>query len=127
MNRLIMMDLKFTNTVRPEFDSLALAKDLREARSRLGLTIKEVADVCGVPPTEAEHWFRLDGCNAAPSTEVWPKVKTALGIVGWDVVGESYQVDNSFEMAGRGYRENGLAPTLTANNCPWVVRMEGSP
>lgn len=115
------INLQFMNTLRPPFDTEALTMELREARARKGLTIRQVADACGVSPTEAEHWFRTDIYNAPPSTMIWDKVKHLLGIEGWDVVGVSYQIPNEFEMACRAYHERGIAPTVTVRNSTWVA------
>lgn len=122
MTSLIQFDLEFMVMHRPDFDSYALADDLRAARSRLGMTLSDVADVVGVTRTEAEHWFRKDRWNAPPSVDVWPRVRDLFRIEGWDVVGDYDLVPNVFETSGRAYHEDGICPTVVANGPPWVVR-----
>ena len=119
---LIEINLQFTNRLRPEFDARPLIETLRKARATKGLTLRQIADLCGVTQTEAEHWFRLDRFGSPPSIEAWPKVKALFGIEGWDIVGESYEAPNTYDMSGRGYYEGGLAPTITVRTAAWVVR-----
>ena len=120
--QLMQVNLSFTNLLRPEFDTKALIAELREARNIKGLTIKQVADKCGVTPTEAEHWFRLDASGSAPHPSVWWKVRDLLGIQGWDIAGEIIEVPNTFDMSARAYHEEGIAPTITVHNAGWVLR-----
>jgi len=95
---LIEIVLDYTVIQRPDFDTIALAHDMRAARDRCGLTIGEVADRVGVPRTEAEHWFRTDTYNSPPDPDIWATVRSILGISGWDIVGESYTTPNIHEM-----------------------------
>lgn len=122
MTCLIEIGIQFDNRLRPDFDAIELAKVLRSARASRGLTLGQIADACGVTKTETEHWFRLDSYNAPPSTAVWPRVKDLLGIEGWDVVGQSYDSPNVFDMSGRAYHESGLAPTITVTTAGWIAR-----
>lgn len=123
--QLMQINLSFNNLLRPEFDTEALIKELRAARSIKGLTIKQVADRCGVTPTEAEHWFRLDRYGSAPHPSVWGTVKDLLGIKGWDIVGEIIETPNTYDMSARAYHERGIAPTITVHNAGWIFREAG--
>lgn len=87
------------------------------------MSVREVAEAIAVPVTEAEHWFRTDRYNAPPEVSIWPRVRDLLDIRGWDEVGVSIPVPNMFEMGGRAYHENGLCPTITANNTGWIAVM----
>ena len=95
---LIEIDLDFTVVQRPDFDTIALARDMRSARDRCGLTIGRVAELTGVPRTEAEHWFRTDTYNSPPDPDIRERVSAILGISGWDIVGEKYTTPNIHEM-----------------------------
>ena len=121
MIRLLQLDILFTVSNRPDFDTIALAHDLREARKERGLSIDKIADSCGVPRTEAEHWFRTDRWNAPPDARLWRKVKSLLGIEGWDIAGEIITSMNVYEMGGRAYHSDGLAPTMTVRNSNWIA------
>lgn len=120
--QLMQVNLLFSNLLRPEFDAKALITELREARRTKGLTIKQVADGCGVTSTEAEHWFRLDAYGSAPHPSVWAKVRDLLGIQGWDIAGEIIETPNTFDMSARAYHEKGIAPTITVHNAGWILR-----
>lgn len=119
--RLIELDVLFTVSHRPDFDSIELARVLKDARMRKGMTIRSIADALSVPVTEAEHWFRTDRYNAPPEVSIWPRVRDLLDIEGWDAVGVSIPVPNVFEMGGRAYHEKGLSPTITANHPGWIA------
>ena len=82
-------------------------------------TIKNIANLVGVPLTEAEHWFRTDVYFAIPNAELWDKIKEVLSIETTEFdasIKEFVEQDGVFEKSNRVYDENGIAPTMTSTS-----------
>ena len=82
-------------------------------------TIKNIANLVGVPLTEAEHWFRTDVYFAIPNAELWDKIKEVLSIETTEFdasIKEFIEQDGVFEKSNRVYDENGIAPTMTSTS-----------
>ena len=54
-----------------EVDIEGLKKTLKEAKEKVGITIKEIADTLEVNKTTVEHWFRNDNCFSIPDENIW--------------------------------------------------------
>lgn len=117
----MQIDVLFNVRKRAEFDTIGLAAEMRAAKRSRGLSVSDVAEMCNVPRTEAEHWFRSDRYNAPPDLDVWSKVKEVLAIEGWECVGDYTMIPNVFEMGARAYHSDYLCPTVTVNNPYWVM------
>ena len=98
-----------------EIDTSELVQLLRNNKTK---PIKEIAEHCGVPLTQAEHWFRQDSSFSIPPAEIWNKLKEILNITTdkWDKkITEFKEKEGVFEMAERITLPNGKHPTLTAS------------
>lgn len=101
---------------RHPIDQKELARYLKQAREKCGLSVRDVAETLGIPITEAEHWFRTDKCGNIPDADIWYELKELLHLDTdrWDMaVTEFDMVENEYEYAQRCYRISGLAPALT--------------
>ena len=113
VNKVINTVEKQTVKVRKhEVDTKLLVKLLRENKTK---STKEIADYCGVPLTQAEHWFRQDSSFAIPQATIWYKLKEILGITTneWDKrITEFEERDGVYEMSERITQIHGKNPTL---------------
>ena len=100
-----------------EVDIEELKKTLKEAKEKVGITIKEIADTLEVNKTTVEHWFRNDNCFSIPDENIWHNLKELLNITTdkFDKALTEFEIkDNEYDMSNRVYHENGISPTLTA-------------
>ena len=100
-----------------EVDIEELKKTLKEAKEKVGITIKEIADTLEVNKTTVEHWFRNDNCFSIPDENIWYNLKELLNITTdkFDKSLTEFEIkDNEYDMSNRVYHENGISPTLTA-------------
>ena len=100
-----------------EVDIEGLKKTLKEAKEKVGITIKEIADTLEVNKTTVEHWFRNDNCFSIPDENIWYNLKELLNITTdkFDKALTEFEIkDNEYDMSNRVYHENGISPTLTA-------------
>ena len=100
-----------------EVDIEGLKKTLKEAKEKVGITIKEIADTLEVNKTTVEHWFRNDNCFSIPDENIWHNLKELLNITTdkFDKSLTEFEIkNNEYDMSNRVYHENGISPTLTA-------------
>lgn len=93
-----------------------LALFLKTKKKESGKSTREIAKICGVPLTKAEHWFRTDKSFSIPDAENWECLKNAIGIyeTTYDAQITEFEIKkNCFDMAKRIYNINGKHPTLT--------------
>ena len=98
-----------------EVDTDALVQMLRQHKRN---SIKEIAEHCNVPLTQAEHWFRTDSSFSIPPAEIWDKLKEILNITTneWDkIITEFVEKDGVYEMSERITQTHGKNPTLKAS------------
>tara|TARA_Y100000593_G_scaffold1304_1_gene2633 strand:- start:1134 stop:2540 length:1407 start_codon:yes stop_codon:yes gene_type:complete len=98
-----------------------LLRDCRSmAKLSKGITTRDIAKHCGVPLTQAEHWFRKDSSFSIPPSEIWNKLKEILNaeimLKEYDkFITEFEEKEGVFEMAERITLPDGKHPTLTAS------------
>ena len=113
-DKIIMAKSDFDVKVRKYYiDKIELCKYLRSFRDK---NTKYIAEVCEVPLTKAEHWFRLDSSFAIPDEDSWFKLKELFGISSdkYDKEITEFEIKrNNFDMAKRIYDIRGKHPTLT--------------
>jgi site-specific DNA-cytosine methylase len=93
-----------------------LVEVLRDAKSNLSLSNREIAIQLNLPITTIEHYFRTDDSFAIPEPEVWSDLKELLQITTDEFdtcITEFEERDGVYEKSNRVYDEKGLAPTLT--------------
>ncbi len=94
-----------TVRVRPDApDPREVARYLREARARAGLSFDQIADRLGVGRWQVIHYFRLDGSGSRlPPYEVWLKLKEILNLDDrYDELMKYVEKDNIFRNHPRG-------------------------
>lgn len=99
-----------------EVDAPSLQKCLKSHKK---MKLSDIADKLNISKTTVEHWFRTDNYFSIPTPEIWPSLKTLLGIKTDEFdksIMEFEERDGVFEKSNRAYHENGLAPTLTATD-----------
>lgn len=98
-------------------DTKRLCEVLRKAKKDTCETNYGIAEVLDVTVTKVEHWFRQDDCFSIPEPELWPQLKSLLGIET-DEFDESIMTfeekEGVFEKSERHYLAEGIAPTLTS-------------
>jgi DNA (cytosine-5)-methyltransferase 1 len=99
-----------------EVDIEGLKTTLKQAKSNVGLTIKQITEKLNVTKTTVEHWFRNDECFSVPSEDIWLELKELLkietdefdkSIMEWEIK------DNEYDISNRVYNVEGICPTLT--------------
>lgn len=97
-------------------DQTELAKFLKDAKKKVGLSNKTIAERLSIPITEVEHWFRTDRYGCIPEASVWFRLKEILELDTdeWDLpITEFVEVENNYERSQRCYSTDGVSPTLT--------------
>lgn len=116
-DRIIMTKADFDVTVRKHYvDKSELSAFLKNKKKQCGKSTKEIARICDVPLTKAEHWFRTDGSFAIPDADIWERLKATINITEdvYDKQITEFEVKkNTYDMAKRIYNINGKHPTLT--------------
>ena len=95
-----------------------LKKALKDAKNKIGLTIKEIAHKLSINKTTVEHWFRSDNCFSIPDENIWLDLKKLLDITTdkFDKSIMEFEIKpNEYDMSNRVYGANGISPTLTAS------------
>lgn len=114
---LMIEDVVFPVMVRKyPVDCSLLCGCLRNHKSLLNLSNKDISDALNVPLTKVEHWFRQDECFAIPDADIWFKLKELLNITTseFDESIMTFEIkDGIYDKANRCYHVEGIAPTLT--------------
>lgn len=101
-----------------EVNTTLLCECLRDHKVTSGFSNKDIAESLDLPLTMVEHWFRQDTYFAVPEPEVWPRLKTLLGIktdefdqsiMTFEFKGGTYDMRNRIHMGD-------TAPTLTCGS-----------
>tara|TARA_R110002020_G_scaffold377606_1_gene588662 strand:+ start:407 stop:1999 length:1593 start_codon:yes stop_codon:yes gene_type:complete len=98
-----------------------LLRDCRSmAKLSKGITTRDIAKHCGVPLTQAEHWFRKDSSFSIPPSEIWNKLKEILNaetmLKEYDKFITEFEVrEGVYEMSERITEPHGKNPTLKAS------------
>jgi DNA (cytosine-5)-methyltransferase 1 len=102
--------MKFQNRNTP--DKIEVIKYLRSNKQK---TNSQIATEINIPLTQIEHYFRLDESGALPNGEDWMKLKKCLDFDNtYDEAMTTYFDDYyKYDMSGRLYELDGIAPTLT--------------
>lgn len=129
-DKLIKVEVLQTVNVRKyEVDVVALQKLLRDAKSKLSFTNKDIAEKLNQSLTTVEHWFRTDECFSIPTPDVWMSLKELLNITT-NEFDESITTFEErlgvFEKSNRCYLENGISPTITCGQNEKIIVSEKS-
>lgn len=129
-DKLIKVEVPQTVNVRKyEVDVVALQKLLRDAKSKLSFTNKDIAEKLNQSLTTVEHWFRTDECFSIPTPDVWMSLKELLNITT-NEFDESITTFEErlgvFEKSNRCYLENGISPTITCGQNEKIIVSEKS-
>ena len=100
-------------------DCEKLAECLREHKTLLRWSNKQIAEYLRCPITEVEHWFRNDKYFSIPNPKIWFELKDLLDIET-DEFDESIMTfeerESVFEKSERHHFVDGVAPTLTSSS-----------
>ena len=100
-------------------DTERLCEVLRHHKALADLNNNGISNALGVPTTTVAHWFRKDEYFAIPEPDIWPRLKSLLGIET-DEFDEAIMTfeekEGVFEKSERHYFSDGLAPTLTSTS-----------
>ncbi|MAB94645.1 MAG: hypothetical protein CMC98_00910 [Flavobacteriales bacterium] len=100
------------NKVKEDFN-----RYLIECKKNNKITITEIANYCGLPKTQIEHYFRLDKSRAIPPYNIYTKLKKMLNLNDKfdSQIKETEILESRYESNLRAYNINGKSPTLTSS------------
>ena len=77
-------------------------------------TLKQIAELIGIPKTQVEHYFRNDRSRSIPSPDVWLRLKDVLNFDDTydQQVTEIYKKEVEFESTRRVYSADGISNTI---------------
>lgn len=107
-----------------DIDKKGFTTLLKQAKKNKNLTIAQISEKIKIPKTQVEHYFRGDSGFAAPTPNIWEKLKKVLDIrtAKYDKAIATFETRESvYDMSNRAYRSDGIAPTLLNHGCGPLV------